>query len=193
MMLKPYFLILALSFSYYGFTQREMKRVVIAPNLSVTYESSTFKVNSLKLEPKFGTETAEFLAVSDSKYNIKIELDAGRGGPLGTLKATMKRELVAVLNYLSSNNGDSIAILNKDTGVREFKGFYFVGLVSLNKRTNVESTTILGVHLTEADRTGISYSSSGRNDLEKEYEVISRFLNGFRVHSPEDVKKLKDD
>ena len=160
----------------------------IEPNISVSYDSNFFKVAQRYSSTFYETEAYDFKYQIDTANRVTIHIKADQAAE-HPLMSVVDNQMLFRLKELKKVDTDSFKVVSIDESPRHIQGFSLVGFVGYDKINKQYGTMISGFRLSDSDKTEIRYSSSNRNDLEKDYEILKTFLSRFKAYSKQEVAK----
>jgi hypothetical protein len=159
----------------------------IEPNISVSFDSTYFKIGNRYSNEIYGKESYDFSYQGDPSKKVRIHIKADH-----PIKYPSKKErdslTIAGIEKIKNTQNDTFAIINIDKQIRDINGFSCVGFVGYNKLKNKYSSYIGCYHYSENDNTEVNYMSTG-NDLETEYKILTSFLTGFHSYSQQQIDR----
>jgi hypothetical protein len=185
---RPALLLLTLIISAFTFGQKVNAYKFIEPNISVSYDSSLFKISNRYSNSFYETESYDFACQLDKANNIIIHVEADHPGPV-LFQRTIDSVMLIDLKRMRNEIPKSLSIISIDRAVRHWNGFSFIGIVAYDKKKKEYGTSVRGFHVTENDKTEIRYFSKGRDDLEKGYGILKLFLKDFKSYSENQFEK----
>lgn len=157
----------------------------IEPNISISYDSNYFKIRQRYSNTFYETEAYDFSYQGDSTKKVTIHIKAAQ--PIEFPPKQLRDSLIlAGLDEIKNAQNDTFSITSIDKKVRDINDFSCVGIVGYDKVRKEYATIISGYHFSENDNTEISFMSNGK-DLDKEYAIITSFLNGFKSYSKKEA------
>lgn len=160
----------------------------IEPNVSVSYDSNFFKVAQRYSNTFYETEAYDFKYQIDTGNRVTIHLKADHAGERPSM-SVLDNQMLSGIKELKTVDTDSFKVVSIDESPRHIQGFSLVGFVGFDKINKQYLTMISGFRISESDKTEIRYSSSNRNDLEKDYEILKTFLSQFKAYSKQKIAK----
>lgn len=168
--------------------QKPNSHKFVEPNVSVSYDSNYFKVAQRYSNTFYETEAYDFKYQLDTANKVTIHLKADQVGEHPPM-SVVDEQMASGIKQLKAVDTDSFKVVSIDESPRHIKGFSLVGFVGYDKVNKQYGTMISGFHLSDSDKTEIRYSSTNRNDLAKEYEILNAFLSEFKAYSKEQIAK----
>jgi hypothetical protein len=170
----------------YLFAQNTNAYQFIEPNISVAYDSNTYKITRRYSNTTYETESYDFEFKTDTLNKTIINIKAEHPvefAPRKTQDSLIFLGVKEVMNIVS----DSFSIVDFDKEVRDVNGFSCIGTVAYNKIRKQYSTFIICWHFSIDDQTWIEFASVGRNDLDADYEILRPVLSGFKAYSEAEI------
>ena len=161
----------------------------IEPNISISFDSSSYTMMNYYSNTYFNSEGWAFIKSDDTLHHIRITISAG----YSNLKP--KRQ---VQNNIVQQRKQYIKILPNDTATivsmekRSIDGFSCTGVVALNNISEKYATLIKGFKLFNGGYCELIYVSVGRNDLQKEFKIVTSFLAGFKSYTQKQIRDQDD-
>ena len=153
----------------------------------MSYDSNFFKIGQRYSNTFYETEAYDFSYQGDSTKKVTIHIKASQ--PIEFPPKKLRDSLIlAGLDEIKNNQNDTFSITSIDKKVRDINDFSCVGIVGYDKVHKEYATIINGYHFSDNDNTEINYISNGK-DLDKEYAIVTAFLNGFKSYSKKEADK----
>lgn len=185
---RPILLVLTLIISAFTLGQKVNTYKFIEPNISVSYDSTIFRISQRYSNSFYETESYDFAYQVDKADNVNIHIVADHPRP-ALSQRTIDSLLLSNLKATKNEKTGSLTIVSIDSTVQHLNGFSCTGFVAYDKKKKKYGAFIGGFHISENDKTEISYSSENRNDLEKEYQILKLFLQGFKSYSQKQIEQ----
>jgi hypothetical protein len=161
----------------------QMTTQFLEPNISITYDTSRFRVN-LRDHSKF--------RVKDALTEIQVTASTPEENPLtGTKKLSTTAELEAYykieLEKFKKDPGAFSLSQNEikefDQQVKKVDNFRGFGFVEILKRDQKPLTQVFLRHVSPNDHTSIYLRSYEQKPLANQYLILTEFLKGFKSYS----------
>lgn len=157
----------------------------IEPNISISYDSNYFKIGQRYSNTFYETEAYDFSYQGDPIKKATIHIKAAQ--PIEFPPKRLRDSLIlAGLDEMKNAQNDTFFITSIDKKVRNINDFSCVGIVGYDKVRKEYATIISGYHFSDNDNTEINFISNGK-DLDKEYAIMTAFLNGFKSYSKKEA------
>lgn len=162
----------------------QVKYLFIEPNISISYDSTLFKVGERYSNTYYKTEAYDFSYLGDTLNKVVIHVKAEH--PLdipisGDKLIDLMEEKAA---FFGQMNDTAVAVLEYEKQVRQLADFYCAGAILQDKKSGHTYTAIVCNHNSRSDLTEIRLSSENRRSLSEDYAIIAVFLKGFATYSP---------
>jgi hypothetical protein len=188
---KPYccFLIATFFFASHLHAQKGSGYLFIEPNISLSFDSTKFKIGKRYSNTTYETESYDFTTAFDTANRVLIQVSAKHplGGSMSTkkLEDAMNDRIKAFLKVKDSR----VVLVDYDKKARRVADFVCAGFVLLDKKTKKAATRIVCNHISESDLTEVMLLSMHRKSLVDDYKILEQLLQGFSAYSKARIHK----
>lgn len=158
----------------------------IEPNISLTYDTSYFKIGTRYSNSVYETEAYDFHYTGAAAPHAVIHLKTTPATHPPADK-TGDSSVIATINPMTSSPKDSVTIIKQDAFFRNIRGFSCAGFTAYHKKRKEYGTVIRGQRYSDVNDAEI-YFYSGAKDLDSAYAVLSLFLQGIRVYTRAEIE-----
>ena len=163
------------------------KITFIEPNVSITYDSNVFVQKNRYSNTIYG-EAYDFYFKKIKAPLTHIHILAGFTKTKPSKKLQDSIVIVTVNDVKSSKEAKRDLVYAESKPV-SINGFSCIGLIMKDNKSDYH-IMIKGLSIFEDGTSEFQYISSGRKELDKEYEILKSFLSGFKSYT---INQIKDE
>ena len=151
-------------------------KVLLEPNISISYDSSAFKIDVPYSKLKIQSDRISFNQITEDSTNRIIDIIGHESNDFYTvnLDSSLLEELRDYMKKLHS----MIKIVEYDKTIRHINGFSCYGIILLDKRNNDCYCYVIGHRFTGNENMDFRLRSTLPKKLDEEYKVIKLFTKG---------------
>jgi len=161
----------------------------IEPNISISYDSNYFKFGDMYSNSFH--KKADFILKNNKFSKTEIHIEPILNNARYITEVMLDSFMQARVQEFKNEKSNDFLIVSSDTTPIKINGFSCMGIILCDKDKKHFVRTIACNHASQNDLTPLTYISStislGSTSLQKDYQVLTKFLSGFAFYSSEQI------
>jgi hypothetical protein len=176
--------------------QNFYKTQFLEPNISIRYDSLTYKIRGKFSNTIYKNEFIYFDVLNTEKLKITIKVEANSPNENISNSGQKDSIVLAYKEKVTTTKSNDIQLTYVDTGIVTINGFSCYGFIFTNLKEPEIYNAIHCIHASKNDFTQIDYYGLNEKDFATSYKNIATFLSGVKSYSNNEIgsmeKEIKD-